>query len=303
MAFFRFFRNKNFMKELKEIRRRQTQSCDRCKNSKLNAKELEKRKCDGNVPCENCVKAEAECKTEIVQKKRGPKRNGEHSDDTEFKRARASVGEIDNLQVSSNATSLNNSAKDVTNFEFLNEPSRVLDFDADFAFNFGMDSLTNFAVDIPLDQMKPSAFNQPSMYTTSQPLSIDPEVLNLYTQLNPKLSLQSDLDLFLATTLGTNTVPSDDSFLYDSTNLSVPELPGIPTTFYMHLISMFFTYYHATMPIIQESVFLENLVPTNRLHPMLLNTIYAIGCHYSRSPYLYQSPFYTPQKVFEYLTS
>jgi hypothetical protein len=133
-----------------------------------------------------------------------------------------------------------------------------------------------------------------------QPLHIDPEVLNLYTQLNPKLTIQNDLDLFLSSTLGNNAIPTDDSFLYGATNLTIPELPGTPTTFYMHLISMFFTYYHPSMPIIQESVFLENLVPANKHHPMLLNTIYAIGCHYSRSPYLYQSPFYTPQKAVDY---
>lgn len=36
---------------------------------------------------------------------------------------------------------------------------------------------------------------------------------------------------------------------------------------------------------------------------MLLNTVYAIGCFYSRSPYLYQNPFYTPQKAVEYFIS
>ncbi|KAJ2995193.1 hypothetical protein HDV02_001019 [Globomyces sp. JEL0801] len=54
------------------------------------------------------------------------------------------------------------------------------------------------------------------------------------------------------------------------------------------------------MPILDEKLFMENLIPVNNHPPMLLNIIYAIGCHYSRSPQLYQVPFYNPQKASEY---
>lgn len=274
-------------------RKRQTQSCDRCK--------FKKRRCDGLQPCSNCTKAEADCTMLIEQKKRGPKRPDQDGSVKKVrvettKVERSSLGDEESVERLERVEKLEKTINDMRlqRGEKLVQAERVLDFDADFAFNFGLD--------IPLDQLKPSSFNPPSLFT-NQPLDIDPEVLNLYTQLNPKLTIQNDLDLFLSSTLGTNHIPTDDSFLYGATNLTIPELPGIPTTFYMHLISMFFTYYHPNMPLIQEKVFLENLVPTNKHHPMLLNTIYAIGSHYSRSPYLYQSPFYTPQKAVDYFIS
>ena len=192
-------------------------------------------------------------------------------------------------------------------------------------------------IDIPLSQypMKPSSFNPPGLGNTFQqqqinnePLMIDPEVLALYSQLNPKMGLQNDLDMFLSSTLegqqqpytNTNNLNGNSN----STDLTNPELIGFPTTFYIHLISMFFTYYHPSLPILDENSFLSKLgmmdsrffaskpllflhfnllVPTNNIHPMLLNTVYAIGCFYSRSPYLYQNPFYTPQKAVEYFIS
>ena len=46
-------------------RKRQTQSCDRCRQRK--------RKCDDGHPCQNCVKASATCTFTKTQAKRGPK--------------------------------------------------------------------------------------------------------------------------------------------------------------------------------------------------------------------------------------
>ncbi|KAJ3274132.1 hypothetical protein HDV01_003415 [Terramyces sp. JEL0728] len=294
-------------------RKRQTQSCDRCK--------FKKRKCDGNTPCANCVRAEVQCTMLIEQKKRGPKRNSESGPDSTVKKSKLSHDNTtsDSEQLfpafesaqpkqasqlfSYNPIVHSGLIPKFSHSIFEERPATtggILDFDTDFAFNFGLDinninnNLNN--VDIPLENIKPSAYNP-----VTQPLTIDPEVLNLYTQLNPKLALQSDLDLFLQSTLSNNNIPQDDAFLYGApTNLTIPELSNIPATFYMHLIAMFFTYYHPIVPVVQETAFLENLVPNNNHHPMLMNVIYAIGCHYSKSPFLYQVPFYTPQKATEY---
>ncbi|KAI8896569.1 fungal-specific transcription factor domain-containing protein [Globomyces pollinis-pini] len=295
--------------ESEKSRKRQTQSCDRCK--------VKKRRCDGNTPCENCIKADSECTMNIEQKKRGPKRSSDVNVDNSDSTPKKSRILINSSQKNSNGIP-NIFENHPTENEFIPQMShsifdngqlimketnnngnltvqqpRVLDFDTDFAFNFGLQN-----IDIPFDSVKPSSFN-PSI--NQQPLQIDPEVLNLYTQLNPKLSLQQELDFFLQSTLmGNNQVPNDDSFISAPTNLSTNELPGIPSSFYLHLISMFFTYFHQSMPILDEKLFMENLIPVNNHPPMLLNIIYAIGCHYSRSPQLYQVPFYNPQKASEY---
>nr|KAJ3421332.1 hypothetical protein HK105_003840 [Polyrhizophydium stewartii] len=165
------------------------------------------------------------------------------------------------------------------------------------------------------DYIKPSAFNPAGGDPTQQgaavpqPIQIDPEVLNLYSQINPKMNL--DLTSLLQSTLtgvqrptSQANIPafgiSPESFLYGPVNLTVPELPGLPSEFFLHLISMFFTYFHPTMPIVREISFFENLIPINHHHQMLLNAIYAIGCHYSRHPMLYQAPFYTPQRASDF---
>jgi hypothetical protein len=159
-----------------------------------------------------------------------------------------------------------------------------LDFDTDFILNLE-------------DPFQVPVYLQSQKKPQQTPLQIDPEVLNLYTQLNPKLHIQSELDHFLQSTL------QGQQELHGPMNLTIAELPGVPSTFYMHLISMFFTYYHPSFPVLQEQHFMESLVPENKHHAMLLNTVYAIGCIYSRSAYLYQTPFYTPQKAFDYFVN
>ena len=194
-----------------------------------------------------------------------------------------------------------------------NEGFGILDFDIDFALNVGLmqpqlNPSDNLIPNIPLDQIKPSAFNDPQVikqFTQRQQqekLVIDPEVLALYQTLNPKLSIQTDLDAFLSSTLQNNPLssPHQQTQLSDTLDLKIPELIGVPTTFYLHLISMFFTYYHPSFPLLDENSFFESLIPVNLHHQMLLNTLYAIGCLYSRSPYLYQTPFYTPVKASEF---
>ncbi|KAJ3417596.1 hypothetical protein HDV05_000053 [Chytridiales sp. JEL 0842] len=59
------------MKEPKVLRTRQTQSCDRCR--------AKKRKCDGVMPCANCIKSKSECTMLHEQKKRGPKKGTERN--------------------------------------------------------------------------------------------------------------------------------------------------------------------------------------------------------------------------------
>ncbi|KAJ1343779.1 hypothetical protein BSLG_001671 [Batrachochytrium salamandrivorans] len=157
--------------------------------------------------------------------------------------------------------------------------------------------------------IKPSAFNPQgyiaNTFNDANSIQIDPKVLSLYAQLNPKMTLDFE-SLLLQQPRKDDTVPSvdfplmADSFLYGPANLTLTELPGIPANFFLHLISMFFTYYHPTFPIIQETLFFETLIPVNKHHQMLLNTIYAIGCHFSRNSLLYQAPFYTPQRAWEF---
>ncbi|KAJ3282243.1 hypothetical protein HK104_010991 [Borealophlyctis nickersoniae] len=92
-------------------------------------------------------------------------------------------------------------------------------------------------------------------------------------------------------------------FAFGPLNLTIPELPTLPPDFYLHLVSLFFTFFHPTFPVIQERIFFENLVPVNNHHPMLLSAIYAVGCLYSRHPLLYQQPFASPQKASEYFAN
>ncbi|KAK5673363.1 hypothetical protein QVD99_000812 [Batrachochytrium dendrobatidis] len=159
--------------------------------------------------------------------------------------------------------------------------------------------------------LKSSTFNSQEYIPNSNPdfnnssqIQIDPEVLNLYAQLNPKMSV--DLNTLLVSPSTDGSVPSADlsfnieSLLYGPVNLTLAEFPNLPSEFFLHLISMFFTYYHPTFPIIHETPFFENLIPINKHHQMLLNAIYAIGCHYSQNSLLYQTPFYSPQRASEY---
>ena len=211
----------------------------------------------------------------VEQKKRGPKRpsfNGNTSIETNHF-SNKQVGELPMV-----------SPYPQTIFDHVNDSQ--LQFDADFVSNFAIDpsmDLSSF--------VKPSKFNP---VVQQQPIQIDPVVLNYYKQMNPKLDVQQELDLFFAATLQ-NPPPRDET-----SDLIIAELPGIPSGFYLHLISMFFTYYHKGFPVLDETIFFENLIPNNRHNGMLLNTIYAIGCRYSRSPHLYQTPFFTPQKAHDY---
>jgi hypothetical protein len=91
-----------------------------------------------------------------------------------------------------------------------------------------------------------------------------------------------------------------DQIIYGPVNLMCPELPNLRSDFFLHLISMFFTYYHPSFPVLEEKSFLENLIPVNKHHPMLLNVIYAIGCNYSTNSFLFQMPICSPTKAFAF---
>lgn len=190
------------------------------------------------------------------------------------------------LALNNQQQSLNNSSS-----FFPNPQGSILDFDIDFAMNFteyaalsNANTLQNnmfntngnpAQIDLPSSQypMKPSSFNPPGLVNnfqqqqlqqplSNEPISIDPEVLALYSQLNPKMGLQNDIDAFLSSTLQgqpqpyTNTMNDGNN---NSSDLTNPELIGIPSTFFIHLISMFFTYYHSSLPILVENSFLGKL--------------------------------------------
>jgi hypothetical protein len=301
----------NELSQKERVRKRQTQSCDRCK--------VKKRKCDGENPCSNCIKAASECTMNIAQNKRGPKRfnqdqnsfqsiqqNNNLSANISNQQLQAQLlgkqqlqqDQIDAMQLlqTSQTIQANRGQLHQNNNPFLFDYNQSqLEFDNDFVGNFNLDPTLMLS-----EFIKPSSFNtQGNTFPVQQEaLQIDPVVLNYYTELNPKLTVQNELDQFLADTLRdmTQTTKTDGTH----PNLIIPELPGISTNFYLHLISMFFTYFHKNCPILHESSFLENLVPINKHHGMLLSVIFAIGCQFSRSPHLYQTPFYTPQKAFDY---
>ncbi|KAI9348758.1 fungal-specific transcription factor domain-containing protein [Zopfochytrium polystomum] len=85
--------------------------------------------------------------------------------------------------------------------------------------------------------------------------------------------------------------------------LTVADLPDIPADFYVHLITIFFSYFHQALPIINERQFFIEIMPENTHHAMLLNAIYAIGCLFSRHSTLFQAPFYGPHRASEYFAN
>jgi hypothetical protein len=241
----------------------------------------------------------------IAQLKRGPKKHqeskysfesigrehsGQHT--TEPRNLQISNGGLEQSELQSIASGIQVMEQDAfkpsayfvtQNTMPQNIQNSQLDFDYDFAANFALDPNVMLS-----DFTKPA----PNKIDYQEPIQIDPLVLNYYTELNPKLAVKQELDQFLADTLQVSNAAG--------ANLLIPELPWISTSFYVHLISMYFTYYHKCNPLIEETLFMEHLIPINKHHGMLLNSIYAIGCQYSRSPKLYQAPFYTPQKAFDY---
>lgn len=124
----------------------------------------------------------------------------------------------------------------------------------------------HIVADVGMDGAKPKQFSN----LVPDRLLIDPEILNLYSQINPKiLSFSNNLNGFLQRDAnGAVSIPTE-AFLFGPVNLTIPELPGLPPELFLHLISMFFTYYHLTLPVIQETQFFENLIPLNKHHPML----------------------------------
>ncbi|KAJ3196730.1 hypothetical protein HK101_007962 [Irineochytrium annulatum] len=79
--------------------------------------------------------------------------------------------------------------------------------------------------------------------------------------------------------------------------LTIADFPEVPSDFYLHLIKNFFTFFHPGLPLIDERQFFENLVPTNKHHPMLMSAIYSIGCLFSKHPILFLQPFYSPHRA------
>ncbi|TPX71203.1 hypothetical protein SpCBS45565_g01339 [Spizellomyces sp. 'palustris'] len=83
-------------------------------------------------------------------------------------------------------------------------------------------------------------------------------------------------------------------------NLTIPELPTIPSSLYLHLIAAFFTHFHPILPVFYEQSFFERLVPVNCHSDALLNAIYAIGTRYSTHALLSTAPFSSPAQASEY---
>ncbi|KAJ3035333.1 hypothetical protein HDV00_004061 [Rhizophlyctis rosea] len=130
--------------------------------------------------------------------------------------------------------------------------------------------------------------------TQSSPVSLPPA-----TYANTQIAAQPTQQLNINPTAAFFNTP----FLFGPIGLTIPELPNLLPDIYLHLVSLFFTHFHPTLPLIHERTFFENLVPVNNHHPMLLNAIYSIGCLFSRHPQLYQAPFYSPQKASEYFAT
>lgn len=91
--------------------------------------------------------------------------------------------------------------------------------------------------------------------------------------------------------------------LHSKESLMLSDLPDIPTEFYLHLIQLFFLYFHSSLPIMSEAQFFADLLPQNKHHPMLLNVIYSIGCLFSSSPICLMPPLYTPQRASEFFAN
>ncbi|KAI8809779.1 fungal-specific transcription factor domain-containing protein [Cladochytrium replicatum] len=131
-------------------------------------------------------------------------------------------------------------------------------------------------------------------------IQIDHELLS-QTNISPtSLSLLTDHNY--------PTISSSSSASSSASNLFIPDLavndvPKLPSEFYLHLISCFFTYFHPCLPVLEERIFFEDLIPENNHHPMLLCAIYSIGALYSRHPLVYKAPLYSPQRANEYFAN
>lgn len=254
-------------------RKRQTQSCDRCK--------FKKRKCDGSTPCENCLKVGADCTFNISQKKRGPKSSRQPPE----KKLKLDDNATFSGQVWNSTTAPAGLDPEMLNLYAELNPKLLAEFSLKAPVQIDPEMLSLY------QEYEPKSLDSNFMsllQDQQQVLHVDPEILNLYAQINPKLSIQQDFMNLLEQPLG-----NVEDILY-GTLLSVPDLPQLNSDFYIHLISLFFTYFHATMPIFEESIFFRRLMPVNTHDPSLLFAIYSIGCKYSRTPQLFHPPLMTP---------
>lgn len=292
------------------MRRRLTQSCDRCK--------AKKRRCDGAHPCSNCNKARALCTKLIEQKKRGPKKGSVCHLSIDTREIPASsvdqtsslldlpstvCNDISDLQQQSShddsllsATSpltgglfapLDDSAgasMPLTPLSTITTPINGIDF-----FSLSVVSEPTAApakesgklfdaLGISMDDWSSPAHMQSySAPSTTASASVAPTYP--WAPLKPSKEWAMPFAMPFDKPLSTPPVPKMLPL-----NLSNPLLPTLPTDFYLHLVSLFFTYFHPTFPVLHEASFLERLIPINMHSNALLNIIYAIGVNYSKHP-------------------
>ncbi|KAI8812513.1 hypothetical protein BJ742DRAFT_850227 [Cladochytrium replicatum] len=183
------------------------------------------------------------------------------------------------------------------------------DFSLDFGFSFDPSLLFNAAFDPgPLTSSGasalPSSFRIPRSpvllpHSLSR-LQIDQDLLSQPNISPTSLSLLTDHNFPTISSSFSSSSSASNLFIPD---LAVNDLPRLPSEFYLHLISCFFTYFHPCLPVLEERIFFEDLIPENNHHPMLLCAIYSIGALYSRHKLIYQAPLYSPQRANEYFAN
>ena len=232
------------------LSRRNKQSCDRCKQRK--------RKCEGGIPCALCNAANAQCTMSVAPKKRGPKtvhdqdlslglflEPGTPKDNPAFVYQHPIAPQID-TEVLQLYYQMN---PKLTPSMFVNPTQH----DADYSFG----ALLN------TDSFQPNMDWNPSMEQSSSidfMPQIDPEIVEIYKMMNPKLLSVSNTSL--------THVPGE---------LCIPEYPHITSEFLLHLVSLFFTFFHPYAPILQETDFLQKLLPFNT-HTDILYCYLTVEC-------------------------
>ncbi len=89
----------------------------------------------------------------------------------------------------------------------------------------------------------------------------------MFTPVNPKLEMHPELIKTLQQPAPFEQripyLPSqvDAGVQFGPNALQVPELPNLMPEFFLHLTAMFFTYFHPSLPVLDELRFLENLYP------------------------------------------
>lgn len=132
----------------------------------------------------------------------------------------------------------------------------------------------------------------PADYMNNNHIQIDPEILNLYTQINPKLALQPDIMNALNQPELAN-IHTVNQIIHGPVNLTCSEIPNLGSDFFLHLISMFFAYFHTTFPILDEkrNHRLVNYSISSKSDTYQSPSAYASKCYIRNRMLLFKKPF------------